>query len=375
MSRWSIPARCLLGALLLGGLGSMYAGLPGKAPVDYLLDTLAGRRLVILGEFHWIRQDAQLVAALVPRLVDAGVHTLAMEVLPAALQPRIDRLITASTWDRAEAIAVLRAGEWPYVEYLEILQAVWSANQLRPTNAPKLRLLALSPGPDWRAELLPQGRTYDTFMADRVLEALSKGGRALVYCGLNHGWTAYHQPEMPRAGRVEAFLDRMGNRLRRRLGEEAFLVMLHRPWQRRSGTAWTYVLPLDGWIDCAADGGPARGFDLAACPWAEALIGADFYFGMGYRRLRLMDLADGYIWTGPIESNRLVGLIPLAEFAPDAAALAEVAAHNPFEDRPGMDRPALQKLWDAEAAHQGDFLKKFRMEGLREWRRGCTRQP
>lgn len=352
----------LLGLLLLG---RAQGGLPGRDPADYVLATAQRHRVVILGEFHWIRHDAALVRDLVPKLAGAGIRTLAVEPFPASEQDRIDRLLARSAWDAAEAMAVLRAGAWPYREYLQILEAAWKANRTAP-----LRVLALGPGDDWRRVLLPQGRTYDSFMADRV--AAAGDGRVLVYCGINHGFTRYQQPEMPRASRVEAFMDRMGNLLRRRFGEEVFLVMLHRPWQKRAGPGWGYVLPLAGRIDCAADGGPARGFDIAGSAWAEAGIGADHYYGLGHPSLRLVDLADGYIWTAPVERTRIATLIPLAEFAPDAAALAEVAAHNPFSDRSRLDRAALQALWDQEAAWGGDFLRKFRMEGLRDWRMDCA---
>lgn len=341
------------------------AELAGQAPVDYVLATAQRHRVVILGEFHWIRHDAALVRDLVPKLAGAGIGTLAVEVFPASEQDRIDRLLAAPAWDPAGAMAVLRAGAWPYREHLQILEAAWAANRSAP-----LRLLALGPGEDWRSVLLPQGRTYDSFMADKV--AAAAGGRVLVYCGLNHGFTRYQQPEMPRGARVEAFMDRMGNLLRRRFGEEVFLVLLHRPWQRRAGRDWEYVLPLEGRIDCAADGGPPRGFDIAGSAWAEARISPDHYFGLGHPAMRLVDLADGYIWTAPVERTRLATLIPLAEFAPDPAALAEVAANCPFSDRPGPDRAALQALWDKEADGQGDYLRKFRMEALRGWRKGCS---
>lgn len=354
----------LLGLLLFG---RAQGGLPGQAPVDYVLATAQRHRLVILGEFHWVRHDAALVRDLVPKLAGAGIRTLAVEPFPASEQDRIDRLLAGPAWDPAEAMAVLRAGAWPYWEYLQILEAAWKANRTGP-----LRVLALGPGDDWRRVLLHQGRTYDSFMADRVGAAVAQDGRALVYCGINHGFTRYQQPEMPRTTRVEAFMDRMGNMLRRRFGEEVFLVMLHRPWQKRAGQGWGYVLPLAGGLDCAADGGPARGFDIAGSAWAEARIGPDHYYGLGHPSLRLVDLADGYIWSAPIERTQVATLIPLAEFAPDAAALAEVAAHNPFSNRPGLDPAALQALWDQEAAWEGDFLRKFRMEGLREWRKGCS---
>ena len=65
----------------------------------------------------------------------------------------------------------------------------------------------------------------------------------------------------------------------------------------------------------------------------------------------------------------------MAAFAPARAALAEVAAHNPFSDAKGLGRAELEKLWATETAHQEDFLRKFRMEYLRAWRKDCGPAP
>jgi hypothetical protein len=55
---------------------------------DYVLEKLARHRIVLLGEGHWIRHDAELVAALVPRLAERG-SVLAMETRSSS--PRTGR--------------------------------------------------------------------------------------------------------------------------------------------------------------------------------------------------------------------------------------------------------------------------------------------
>jgi hypothetical protein len=81
---------------------------------------------VLLGEPHWVKHDVELLATVVPRLLDAQVNTFAAEWLPAREQGRIDALMRSSTWNDAEAMAVLRAAAWPYKEYLAVL-AVYPA--------------------------------------------------------------------------------------------------------------------------------------------------------------------------------------------------------------------------------------------------------
>jgi hypothetical protein len=307
-------------------------------------------RIVLLGEAHWIQHDPRLVAELVPRLPSAGGTALGIEMLRSKDQTLLDRLVSAAEWDPKAAMAVLRAAEWPYREYLDIVRAVWKVNQ----GGGKLRLLGLGAGSDWREELLPKGQTYETFMADIVSRYLAGPDRRIVvYGGLNHAFTRFHQPEMPRLTRVEAFFDRAGNLLWRRFGEDAFMIVLHHPWRCNEAGRPSRCLPARGAIDCAAER-PVRavGFDLRGSPFAQARM-EGFEYALGYPDLRLLDMADGYIWQGPVEANRGVTLIPLAEFAPDAAALAEVSEHSPFADKKGSTQEQLEKQW----RDQEDWLR------------------
>ncbi len=377
----SVPAirGLALAALLAAFLSAAASGQPGAAdflqtrgqpPAEYVLSKLKDHRVVLLGENHWLRQDVQLVIDLVPRLRSAGVDALAIEMLPASSQPVIDHIVSSETWDATAALGVLRQAAWPYREYLEILYAAWRA---------KLKLIALGPGEDWRERLLPKGDDYDHFMARLVLDALKTPvTRVLVYSGLHHAFSRYHQPEMPRAERVEKFMDRMGNVLWRELGEDVFTIALAVPWQcRETGSEkWGRCLPVGGAIDCAASvPGHPVGFDVAGSPFAALPITRDFYYGLGYPALRLEDFADGYVWTRPVEEVQGVGLIPLSEFAPDAASLVEVLAHNPVSDRKDLGRAELEPLWTAEAERLQDLQKSFGWQRLAGWRTACHPKP
>jgi hypothetical protein len=382
----SRTARALQGILVLGALlaalpaagqtaANIYLRDHGLPPAEYVLAKLRDHRAVLLGESHWVRHDVELVIGLVPRLRDAGADTLAMEVLPAGEQATIDRVVAADRWDSAAAMGALRTGAWPYREYLEVIHAVWQYNQGRPADG-RLRLVALGPGSDWRERLLPRGDTYDQFMARIVLELLKQPGRrVLVYSGLHHAFTRYYQPETPPHERVERFMDRMGNVLWRALGEETFLIVLPAPWQCRpkTGEPWTRCLPAGGTIDCAAAPlGRPVGFDVAGSPFAGLRISRDVYYGQGYPDLRLEDFADGFLWTRPVEEYQGVGLIPLAEFAPDPASLAQVAANDPFSDQKGLGRAEIEKLWREEAERLRDLPKSSQWLGLAGWRERCA---
>jgi hypothetical protein len=347
------------------------------APSDYVLSRFSAHRVVLLGEPHWVMHDVELLATVVPRLLDAQVNTFAAEWLSAREQGRLDALMRSSTWNDAEAMAVLRAGAWPYKEYLDVLHAAWQANRARSGSQPELRVLGLGPEINWREQLLPIGKTYDSFMAERVAERLneSKVNRVLVALGFHHAFTRYMQPDLPSGPRATRFNDRTGNFLWRMFGEDVFMVILHHPWYCRSGATWGRCLPLGGAIDCAAAaaGGRAVGFDIAACPFAGSHIDSNVWYGAGYPFLRFDALADGYVWTRPVERYEGASLIPLDVYAPDERSLAEVLANNPVSDTPAKTRDDLKAQWAVRAAELKNFVADHHWDMVAGWQDRCPR--
>ena len=95
------------------------------------------------------------------------------------------------------------------------------------------------------------------------------------------------------------------------------------------------------------------------------------WYAAGSPFLRFDALADGYIWTQPIERYESVSLIPLDTYAPDAKSLAEVLANNPVSDVEAKSREALQTQWVTRAAELRDILGARHWEALPDWRRHC----
>jgi hypothetical protein len=212
-------------------------------------------------------------------------------------------------------------------------------------------------------------------MTDRVLDALhSDRRRAIVWLGAHHMFTRYSLPDLPeRPGRTATRMsDRAGNQVWRALADGAFSVLLHYPWTCADGERWGRCLPVEAAIDClAVRRGDPLGFDLASSPIGELPVSSRYWYGLGYPRVRLLDLADGYVWTRPIDSYESVSLIPLAEFAPDDQTLAEVIANNPVTDTPAKDRAQLQALWTARAAAMAEIQTDRGWTTLGSWRSGC----
>jgi heme-binding uptake protein ChaN (Tiki superfamily) len=336
----------------------------GKPPADYLLSKLDDHRIVIVGESHWQRSDAELIGGIVSELRRLRV-TLAMEFFPASSQADIDALISAPEWNRALANDIMRAGDWPYLQYRDILHQAWEAS--RSPGAP-MSVLALGPPANWRE----QGIRYDAFMAERVRGyAADDEHRVLVYCGMHHGFTHYLQVERLRNGRATEFMDRMGNILWRQFGQDVFLVALHKPdGCGAAGDAFAKLCaPLDGTIDCAAarNGGAAVGFDILGSPIAERKLDAKSFYAAGHPLLRMVDLVDGYVWQLPVEDMTMVELIPLGEYAP---AQAEDREQRAAWAKRGEDlanprkRPSWSSLSDWRAKCDGSGGRPRAGEGL-----------
>jgi hypothetical protein len=194
---------------------------------------------------------------------------------------------------------------------------------------------------------------------------------------MHHAFTRHYLPDLPeRFGqKARSFGDRTGNILRRALGEGVFQIALGYPWTCWDGSAWGKCLPLDGAIDCTLIGGPRPvAIDIAASPWRDAVIRREFWFAIGYPVVRFTDLADAYIWQGPVDLLRNVSLIPLDEFAPDSVSLADVAAHMPFGDATPVSRTAFQNAWKTESERIKDPMTARGWVSLRNWKSGCNPQ-
>lgn len=100
--------------------------------------------------------------------------------------------------------------------------------------------------------------------------------------------------------------------------------------------------------------GRAVGFDVAGSPFAELKFPASSYYAFGHPYLRLVDYADGYVWSGPVDELPRVAPIPLAEVSPADAADPEKA-----------------RKWEEQAAAFANPLAKPGMRTLGSWRQAC----
>lgn len=324
----------------------------GRPPADYVLSKFDDHRIVILGESHLGRRDTDLVRSLVPELRRRGI-ALAVEWLSFESQARLDRLLAEPEWNAAMATAILRDADWPYIEYREILKAVWEANRT-PIAMPLLRVLAIGLPSDFRERKLD----YDATMAQRVRDYSTDGTkRVLVYCGMHHAFTRYLQVEHRDAVRATEFMDRFGNIIWRRYAQDVFLIALHKPHWCGPGAdpAEASCPPFSGAIDCAGSAiGHPVGFDVIGSPIAEMRFPESSYYAFGHPHLRFVDYTDGYIWSSAVDDLPQVALIPLDEWKPGTISTSD----------------AVRK-WEQRAMSLAHPLERPSMKLLRSWRNSC----
>jgi len=294
----------------------------GRDPADYLLGLFEDHDVVLIGEFHRIRHDAEFVGSLLPRLHEAGVRVFAMEFARREDQQLIDSLLAGPTWDEdlAREIQFRMFMPWAFREYVDILKAGWSTRRA----GGDLRIIGVNNSvdfsqfkseADWddvEARRRAYGGQTEADWAEAVLAQVTQGEKVLVYSGINHAFTGFRQPRVE-DGKFQGFVRvRMGNVLRKELGECAVTVFLHSPWHGAEGYGARTVHPAGGRLDAfmlEREGGPFPvGFDVAASPLSDLPI-EDAVYMHGYDHFTLADFCDGWIYFRPMSECEPVDYI------------------------------------------------------------------
>jgi hypothetical protein len=297
-----------------------------QSPEEYVVEKFKTHDIIFLGEYHRIRHDAELVQGLIPRLYKAGVYNLGFEFGNFDDQADLDRLLTAPAYDEAVARKMLfhAMPTWGYKEYLDIYHAAWQLNRSLPPDAPRFRVVNLNYRPNWSA--LQEKRTPETmkkvwykgdgdvYMAQIVLdEFVAKNQKALIYCGIHHAFTRYHQPVYDfDKGRLMTLNDaRMGNLVYKQIGSRAMTIFLHAPWDSSKGWDAPEVRPVNGVIDEVLSHfkDTRIGFDVVGTPFGT-LPATDTYYALGYPNFKLADFTDGYIYQKPFRDYQGVTADP-----------------------------------------------------------------
>jgi hypothetical protein len=332
------------------------------APAEYVVSKFRDHDIILLGEHHFIKHDVELVQSLIPLLYENGIRDLGIEFGCRELQDRADALVTAETYDEALArwLMFQWGTYWPYVEYLGLYRKAWELNRSLPEGAPKFRIVGLDykarwdlvrenmPPRQWKAVLYKGPR--DEFMARTIIEEfVKKRKKALVYMGQHHAFTRYHAAEYDFETKkpLLTFTESAGNIVWRKIGDKAFQICLHYPWQTTAGPR-TYDLPVDGVVDAVMKGPPVTrlGFDVAGSPFGR--LGDDgAVYAAGRKPFVFSDFCDGYIYEKPFGEYEGCSVDPLFITADN---LAEAIANLPSA--------AVKR----KIKTRGQFLEKMRWD-------------
>ena len=289
------------------------------SPEDYVIQKFTEHDVVILGEYHHIRHDGELIQRLIPRCYENNVRVLAIEFADRSSQRLIDSLLALAVYNEslAKQITFAESPDWAYQEYLDIYKAAWTVNHALPAGAPKFRIIGINCAGDWsiiktRADLQNDSLRrlvwekcpdLERRWAYAILQQVERGEKVLVYCGMHHALTRYFQAIVDGDGKFVCFAEeeRMGRMLHLRLGPRVFSISLHYGWSpARSTDKWQR--PANGMIDSTmallgTHFAPV-GFDVVGSPFG-LLTDSVAVYHVGYPDFRLRDFCDGYIFQRP----------------------------------------------------------------------------
>ncbi len=316
--------------------------------------------------------------SLLPALYAHGVRNLGLEFARARDQTLIDRLLAAPAYDERLAERIFW-NEWPmwgYQEYVDILRAAWKLNRSLRAGAPQFRVLGLNATADWSRvwkeedrrdpriarTIWPEGGADSVMAATILREIVGRHEKGLVYSGIFHAFTRFHQPYPGGPGKPVQFnTGRMGNRVHAAIGERCFLIALHAPWIGPGGYEDRDVYPMDGAVDALLAGRPPAqrrvGFDLAGSPFGK-LTGASSYWGRAIPGFRAEQYCDGWIYQKPLSEYEGVRLVPGWFTAENRLeAIAQIANPDPRV----KNRSRTVEDLTAGMAEPADIPRRFAM--------------
>lgn len=295
---------------------SMYMQEHYQSPEEYLLSKFTDHDIVFVGERHRLRHDVKLIRDMIPLLYAEEIYNLGIEFANFQDQKLIDSVITAPEYDETLARQI-QFNQWPFwgfQDYIDIYKAAWELNHDLPADARRFRVVGLNAQSDWsyvwteedrsNPEIMKKVWPYggsDEHMAKIIMqEFVSSGDKALIYSGINHAYTRYHQPYQ-QEGEWQFNSHRMGNIVYDSIGDRCMLVCLHHPWPLRDDFGQS-TYPVDTIIDKTMLVIPEEyrrvGFDVVGPPFG-ALPATTAYWSNGYEDFTLSDYCDGYIYQMP----------------------------------------------------------------------------
>ncbi len=284
----------------------------GRDPKEFILDALADRKLVIIGELHHRPAYWALNSAVVADKRFAERAGVVYMELPMHDQGLVDTFLAAERLDTMPVIEMLRNMlwmGWPDQPMLDFFVAIWKANQSLPP-AKRIRIvLADMARPYSKIRQRSDWRKYsvnrDSLMAENILkdrkEHSDDARHGLFIVGRGHvleNLTTFVGDEPKRTA---------GWHLRQELGEQVYSITQHTPIIRNVGpVSGRACLGLFDSAFAALEYKPVA-FRLTDSPFGKNHFDsdADAWPWQG----RYQDAYDAYIFLTPLEKETFSPLI------------------------------------------------------------------
>ncbi|BDD08697.1 hypothetical protein FUAX_11290 [Fulvitalea axinellae] len=278
------------------------------SPKDYVISKFVDHDYVFVGEQHRIKHEVEFVSAMIPELYKNGITNLAIEYGVSSNQPMLDSLLSMKQWDQDFAYQVASGGffiTWGYQEYIDILKRAWEVNQTIPKGQKRFRIVYLNTDyfPEKRGKAKYGGVDPDMHMSKLLQkEVIDKNEKALIYSGMNHAFTQFHQP-FYRSKKGKSFIrydKRLGNLIHKEYPDKTFTIFLHAPWESRKRNSRRMVRPVNGVIDVCMKylENKPMGVDINGTPLGQ-LKSSDSFYSIADEYVTFGDICDGYIFLKP----------------------------------------------------------------------------
>lgn len=245
----------------------------GLEPVNYISNLFSSHEIVFVGHNLPSRKTGLFLQQLIPAVNKAGVYLLGIEWACMDDQSLLDELVNADQFDEGIArSALFRWGlryHFAFVEYLDILRAVWAVNRTQASGSAPFRIVALDYDIDIEAvtdnadllspyaweHLRPRGPA-SKHMADVLLtEFVRHGHKALVLTKTGNALTRMRRRPHPTMDQIDTqIVDGKvvgcGNYVYSSIADRAATVLLHQPLTA-DGEHGLFTLPADGYLDAA----------------------------------------------------------------------------------------------------------------------------
>ena len=305
-----------------------------QSPQDFALHIAATHQITLFGEAHENAANLHFFNQLIePLYYKSGIRVIAMEVIPASMNKKVDALVNGKEYDSALALEIARSQSWKmwgFKEYWDLLQAVWTLNNSLPKGAERMRVVGIdddlnmvnisllgiskddSKGkpPFWEKFRffsviadLPNVIYRDNLMARNVeKEIIDKNQKAVVLIGFNHTMINYTWSTV-KDNKILAVNPRFGVLLSQKYKDKFFQIELYQQLDLNEDNS-VCKNSIDGFLDSVFKKRAYKptGFTIASSPFEKIRDSCSFYWSQ-FPSVCYGDIAQGLIFLTPFASK------------------------------------------------------------------------